>query len=158
MQLELPVAVPVGRYPVRVELAVTGGAKHTQIPAAWRQTVEDVCVVTVGEPVDTPLLTLVAEPEPVDVVAGGHADLSVTVGSAAGAPLSLEAHLISPWGTWEWLGPGVLGADVPAGGTVALDFDVAPPLWVGPGQWWALIRIAAAGRVLYTPAVSVRVR
>ena len=47
VQLELPVAVPVGRYPVRVELAVTGGAKHTQIPAAWRQTVEDVCVVTV---------------------------------------------------------------------------------------------------------------
>jgi hypothetical protein len=39
-----------------------------------------------------------------------------------------------------------------------LDFDVAPPLWVEPGQWWALVRVAAAGRVLYTSAVSVRVR
>ncbi|OKH81056.1 alpha-mannosidase [Mycobacterium sp. ST-F2] len=158
VQLDLPADVAAGRYPVRVELAVTGGDKHHQIPAAWRQMVEDVCVVTVGEPGDAPLLRLVEEPQPVDVVAGAHADLSVIVGSAAGAPLSLEAHLISPWGTWEWLGPGVLGADVPAGGTVAFDFDVAPPPWVGPGQWWALVRIAAAGRVLYTPAVSVRVR
>lgn len=101
---------------------------------------------------------MVEEPQAVDVVAGEHADLSVVVGSAAGAPLSLEAHLISPWGTWEWLGPAVLGADVPAGGTAAFDFDVAPPSWIGPGQWWALVRIAGAGRVLYTPAVSVRVR
>ena len=158
VQLDLPADVAAGRYPVRVELAVTGGDKHHQIPAAWRQMVEDVCVVTVGEPGDAPLLRLVEEPQPVDVVAGAHADLSVVVGSAAGAPLSLEAHLISPWGTWEWLGPAVLGADVPAGGTVAFDFDVAPPSWVEPGQWWALVRIAAAGRVLYTPAVSVRVR
>ena len=158
VQVALPADIPAGRYPVRIELAVTGGAKDTQIPVAWRQLVEDVCVVTVGDPGDTPLLRLVAEPAAVEVVAGEHADLSVVVGSAAGAPLSLEAHLISPWGTWEWLGPNVLGADVPAGGTVAFDFDVAPPPWVGPGQWWALVRIAAAGRVLYTPAVSVRVR
>lgn len=158
VQVALPADIPAGRYPVRIELAVTGGAKDTQIPAAWRQLVEDVCVVTVGDPGDTPLLRLVAEPVAVEVVAGEHADLSVVVGSAAGAPLSLEAHLISPWGTWDWLGPNVLGADVPAGGTVAFDFDVAPPPWVGPGQWWALVRIAAAGRVLYTPAVSVRVR
>ncbi|MUL44739.1 alpha-mannosidase [Mycobacterium sp. CBMA293] len=158
VQLELPADVAPGRYPIRVELAVTGGAKGRQIPGAWRQTVEDVCIVTVGEPAGTELLTLVAEPEAVDVVAGERAFLSVTVGTDAGAPLSLEAHLISPWGTWEWLGPSVVGADIPAGGTVALDFDVAPPRWVDPGQWWALIRIAAAGRVLYTPAVSVRVR
>ncbi|MUL77416.1 NEW3 domain-containing protein [Mycolicibacterium sp. CBMA 226] len=158
VQLELPAGVPAGRYPVRVELAVTGGDKQHQVPASWRQLVEDVCIVTVGEPADAPLLRIVAEPEPVDVAAGGHADLSVVVGSAAGAPLSLEAHLISSWGTWDWLGPAVLGADVAAGGTVAFDFDVAPPPWAEPGQWWALIRIAAAGRVLYTPAVSVRVR
>ncbi|TXH18038.1 MAG: alpha-mannosidase [Mycobacterium sp.] len=158
VRLQLPADVAAGRYPVRVELAVTGGDKQHQIPAAWRQTVEDVCIVTVGAPADNPLLRLVEEPQAVDVVAGEHADLSVVVGSAAGAPLSLEAHLISPWGTWEWLGPAVLGADVPAGGTAAFDFDVAPPAWAGPGQWWALVRIAGAGRVLYTPAVSVRVR
>ena len=89
---------------------------------------------------------------------GGTATLSVTVGTDAGAALSLEAHLISPWGTWEWLGPSVVSAELGAGGTATLDFEVAPPAWVVPGQWWALVRIAAAGRLLYTPAVAVTVR
>jgi alpha-mannosidase len=35
---------------------------------------------------------------------------------------------------------------------------VAPPVWVEPGEWWALIRIACAGHHLYTPAVKVTVR
>ncbi|MDR3659244.1 MAG: NEW3 domain-containing protein, partial [Mycobacterium sp.] len=158
VRLELPAGVAAGRYPVRVELAVTGGGRHHQIPAAWRQTIEDICVVTVGEPTGAELIKLVNEPQAVEVAPGESASLSVTVGSAAGADLSLEAHLVSPWGTWDWLGPSVTGAELPAGGTVALDFDVTPPSWVRPGQWWALIRIASAGRVLYTPAVSVRVR
>ena len=46
----------------------------------------------------------------------------MTVGSHAGADLALEAHLISPWGTWEWIGPAALGAVLPARGTVDLGF------------------------------------
>ena len=45
----------------------------------------------------------------------------------AGATWPLEAHLISPWGTWEWIGPAALGARAAARGTVELGFDVAPP-------------------------------
>ena len=104
------------------------------------------------------LLKLVSGPRPVEVTQGEKATLSVTVGTDAGADLGIEAHLISPWGTWEWLGPSVIGAELPAGGTTTLDFDVAPPDNVEPGQWWALVRIAAAGRLLYTPAVAVTVR
>jgi alpha-mannosidase len=114
-------------------------------------------VVSVGETA-AELLKLVVGPQPVDLAAGGTAALSVTVGTDAGAALSLEAHLISPWGTWEWLGPSVVSAELGAGGTATLDFEVAPPAWVVPGQWWALVRIAAAGRLLYTPAVAVTVR
>ena len=84
--------------------------------------------------------------------------LSVTVGTDAHADLAVEAHLISPWGTWEWLGPNIIGADLPARGTVDLEFDVAPPAWVEPGEWWALIRVACAGELLYSPAVKVTVR
>src|SRR6185312_15428120 len=51
----------------------------------------------------------------------------------------VEAHLISPWGTWEWMGPAAVGRELPARGTMELGFDVAPPVWVEPGQWWALI-------------------
>ena len=84
--------------------------------------------------------------------------MTVTIGTHARADLALEAHLISPWGTWEWIGPAALGAVLPARGTVELDFDVAPPPWVEPGQWWALIRVACAGQLVYSPAVKVTVR
>ena len=79
------------------------------------------------------MLRLVTEPGAVDVAAGDTARLGVTVGTDAHADLAVEAHLISPWGTWEWLGPNVVGAVVPARGTVELEFDVAPPAWTEPG-------------------------
>jgi hypothetical protein len=146
----------------------------TLIPPAWRQTVEDVCLVTVdapaghrckltafrhgGRPTQREVLKLVSGPDAVDVAAGTSARLAVTVGTDALADLAAEAHLISPWGTWEWMGPAAIGATLPAGGQVDLEFDVAPSVWVKPGQWWALIRVACAGRLLYTPAVKVTVR
>ena len=153
VEVAVPGAVVPGLYPVRAELAATGGA----IPASWHQTVEDVCVISVGSH-DDQLLRLVTEPQAVDVVAGERARLCVTVGTDAHADLAVEAHLISPWGTWEWLGPNIVGDVVPARGAVELVFDAAPPAWTEPGQWWALIRVACAGELVYSPAVSVRVR
>jgi len=153
VEVTVPERAAPGLYPVRAELAATGGA----IPASWHQTVEDVCVISLGGHEDT-LLRLVAEPRPVDVAAGETARLRVTVGTDAHADLAVEAHLISPWGTWEWLGPNIIGDVIPARGTVELGFDVTPPVWAEPGRWWALIRVACAGELVYSPAVSVRVR
>jgi hypothetical protein len=56
------------------------------------------------------------------------------------------------------LGPSVVGVELPARGSVVLGFDVTPPASVRPGDWWALIRIACAGHLIYTPAVKVTVR
>jgi hypothetical protein len=157
--LTVPGDAAVGVHPVRAELAVTGSDAH-HIPASWRQVVEDVCMVWVG-PQDssgTEVLRLVAAPEAVDVVAGDTARLAVTVGTHAHADLAVEAHLISPWGTWEWIGPAASGAVLPASGTVTLQFDVSPPAWTAPGEWWALIRVGCAGHLVYTPAVKVTVR
>ena len=114
-------------------------------------------MISVGA-TDDRVLRLVTDPEPVEVTAGETATLSVTVGTDAHADLAVEAHLISPWGTWEWMGPNIIGADLPARGTVELEFDVAPPAWVEPGEWWALIRVACAGDLVYSPAVKVVVR
>ena len=155
--LTMPPGTPAGLYPVRAELAVTGSGDAT-MPAAWRQVVEDVCMVVVGAPSELDVLRLISEPEEVDVAAGESARLAVTVGTDARADLAVEAHLISPWGTWEWMGPAAFGAVLPAGGTVELGFDVAPPAWVEPGEWWALIRVGCAGRLIYSPAVRVIVR
>lgn len=156
LDAEVTAAVPAdaapGLYPVRAELAVTG---RRGLPASWRQTVEDVCMIEVGDPEAAQVLRLVAGPSAVQVHRGRQDRLSVTVATDAHADLSVEAHLISPWGTWDWLGPAVVGAELPAAGMVTLNFDVAPPLWVTPGRWWALVRVASAGQLVYTPAVSV---
>ena len=115
-------------------------------------------MVSVGGADDGGLVYLADGPADVEVAAGDSARLAVTVGTDACADLSLEAHLISPWGTWEWIGPATLGAVLPARGTVELGFDVTPPAWVEPGQWWALVRVGCAGRLVYSPAVKVTVR
>ena len=145
----VPPEAPPGLYPVSAELTLSG-----DLPAAWRQTVEDVCVIAVGEGTGE-LAYLVAEPEDVVVPPGGRARLAVTVGTDAHADLALEAHLISPWGTWEWLGPASRGAVLPARSTVEVGFEVSPQHWAARGRWWALIRIGCAGRLLYTRAVAV---
>jgi len=149
----MPPGTAAGLYPIRAELALTGAA----VPASWRQAVEDVCVVSVGS-TDDQVLRLTADPQPVVVAAGDASTLEVTVATDSYARLSVEAHLISPWGTWEWLGPNIIGAVVSARGSVDLVFDVAPPAWVQPGEWWALVRVACAGELVYSPAVRVIVR
>lgn len=153
VDVTMPPATAAGLYPLRAELGVTGSA----LPASWRQVVEDVCVIAVGA-TDDRVLRLITDPEPVEILAGETATVGVTVGTDAYADLGVEAHLISPWGTWEWMGPNVIGADLPARGTVELTFDVAPPAWLEPGEWWALIRVACAGDLVYSPAVEVVVR
>ena len=154
LAVSVPASAEPGLYPVRAQLRVSGDG----IPAAWRQTVEDVCLVEVGAACDEAKPIYLAEgPADVELTAGDTAALTISVGSHAGADLSLEAHLISPWGTWEWLGPAAVGAVLPARGTVDLTFTVAPPAGLDPGQWWALVRVGCAGRLVYTPAVKVTV-
>lgn len=154
--LTVPADTGAGLYPVSAELAVTGG-DSAALPPSWRQRVEDICVVTVGEPAGQ-ILKLVTGPTPVKVKAGDTAHLWVTVGTDARTDLTAEAHLISPWGTWEWLGPAAVGARIPGGGQVEIGFEFTPPVWVEPGEWWALIRVGCAGRLVYSPAVKVVVR
>jgi alpha-mannosidase len=151
-----PPDVTPGLYPIRAELALTGN--HVSMPPSWRQVVEDVCIVSVGAPTEDSLLRIVTDPQPVDVQAGERAELKVVVATDAYADIAVEAHLISPWGTWEWMGPPASGIELTARGTAELSFDVAPPVWVAPGQWWALVRVAGAGQLQYSSAVKVTVR
>ena len=154
LTIRVPDDAAPGHYPVRAELALSG-----DVPPAWRQRVEDLCVITVGDPGED-LIRLVEPDQATEIVVdrGQTARLTATVASGAHGDLDLEAHLISPWGTWEWIGPASLGATLPARSSVEVGFDITPPPWATPGRWWALIRIGCAGRLLYTPAVTVGVR
>jgi len=152
IELTVPADAAPGHYPIRAGLQLTG-----DVPPAWRQTVEDVCIVTVGDP-EGDVVALAGEPEDVIVDRGGTARLRAIVSSGACGDLALEAHLISPWGTWEWIGPASVGEVLPALSRAAVEFDISPPRGLTPGNWWALIRIGCAGRLLYTRAVAVTVR
>jgi len=152
--VRIPAHVEPGVYPVRAQLQLSGD----HLPRSWHQVVEDVCLVSVGDVDEGTLLHLVDGPADVEVAVGDSARLTVTVGSEAGADLNLEAHLVSPWGTWDWMGPPTRGAVLPARGTVELSFDVTPPPWVKPGRWWALVKVASAGNPVYSHAVNVSVR
>jgi alpha-mannosidase len=153
VSLAIPARTEPGLYPVRAQLRVTGD----KVPAAWHQVVEDVCIVEVGAGHEADLVYLADEPAEITLAAGDTARLTVTIGTNARADLALEAHLISPWGTWEWIGPAALGTVLPARGKVELGFDVTPPAWLEPGQRWALVRVGCAGRLVYSPAVKVTV-
>jgi alpha-mannosidase len=148
-----PADAEPGRYPVRVRVEPAGD----ELPASWWQVVEDVAVVTVGASLEDGLIRLSAEPEPVRLSRGERGRVAVRVASAAGAPITLEAALVSPWGTWELAGPRLVGAELPAGGEVELAFEVNVPKWAAPGKWWALVRVAGAGRLLYSPTVPLEV-
>jgi alpha-mannosidase len=158
--VKLPARADPGLYSLRAQLRVTAD----DLPPAWCQVVEDVCVVSVGDMGEASaseacaLVYLADGPVDVEVTAGDSARLAVIVGTDACADLALEAHLISPWGTWEWIGPAARGAVLPARGSVELSFDVTPPIWVEPGEWWALVRVGCAGRLVYSPAAKVTVR
>jgi alpha-mannosidase len=160
LEADVVVAIPArtrpGLYPVRAQLRITGSSTG-EVPPPWRQMVEDVCTVAVGATEDEELVYLVDGPSDIAVTAGDTARVTVTVGTHARTDLALEAHLISPWGTWEWIGPAALGAVLPARGTVEVGFDVTPPAWLEAGQWWALVRVGCAGRLVYSPAVKVTV-
>ena len=60
--LTMPADAPSGLYPVRAELAVTGS--DASMPAAWRQVVEDVCTVSVGDSADDEMLDWSANRRP----------------------------------------------------------------------------------------------
>lgn len=151
VRVTVPADADPGLYPLRARLDPSG-----DVPRAWRQPVEDVAVVRVGDPGSDRLL-YVDDPSEIEVTAGRSARLTVVVGTDAHADLAIEAHLISPWGTWEWAGPPALGAVVPARDQVELSFDIAPPVWATPGTWWALVRVGGAGTQAYSTAVRMAV-
>ena len=142
--MALPAGADPGAIRSALQLTLTGDA---DLPPPRRQTVEDVCLITVGDPAGL-VLRLVAGPggrRPAR--AGERGRITIEIGTDCRADLALRAHLISPWGTWEWIGPAAVGAVLPASGQVRLDFDVTrrhrpDPAMVGAGPGGRRRRIA----------------
>jgi len=86
---------------------------------------------------------------------GGQGELLVRVTSGLASELHGEAQLVSPFGTWEMLGPLAQGFSIAPGTSTVLRFAASVPATARNAQWWALVKVMYYGRVRYTEAVPV---
>jgi alpha-mannosidase len=150
-----------------------------QIGDGLGQVLEDATLVTVGEDappaLDQPLaalLPLLAEqehaqtaeielsllPASLVVAAGERAELLAQITNRTASEIRGECQLVSPFGTWKWLGPWTRGFDVAPGAAAALAFPVLLPTGARPGaRWWALAKVMYFGRVRYSECAEVAV-
>ena len=86
---------------------------------------------------------------------GERGELRVRLTSGLASELHGEAQLISPFGTWEMLGPWTQGFSVEPQASTELRFAVDVPVTARHAHWWALVKVMYYGRVRYTEAVPV---
>ena len=86
---------------------------------------------------------------------GGQGELLVRVTSGLASELHGEAQLVSPFGTWEMLGPLAQGFSIAPGTSTVLRFAASAPATARNAQWWALVKVMYYGRVRYTEAIPV---
>jgi hypothetical protein len=86
---------------------------------------------------------------------GSDGELQVRVTSGLASELHGEAQLVSPFGSWEMLGPWTQGFSVAPGASTVLRFAVHVPVTARNSQSWALVKVMYYGRVRYTEAIPV---
>jgi hypothetical protein len=90
------------------------------------------------------------------LIPGARGELQVRLTNRLASELHGEAQLVSPFGTWQMLGPWTRGFGAAPQDSVTLRFTVSVPETERPGsQWWALVKVMYFGRVRYTEAVPV---
>jgi alpha-mannosidase len=90
------------------------------------------------------------------LIPGARGELQVRVTNRLASELHGEAQLVSPFGTWQMLGPWTQGFGAAPQESVTLRFTVSVPETERPGsQWWALVKVMYFGRVRYTETVPV---
>ncbi len=143
------------------------------------QVLEDTTLITVGEPpapargmpreqrdalLVADMVAREAEvevamaPAVLEVAAGQRAALTVRLANRTASVIRGESQLMSPFGTWDQVGPWTRGFTAGPGETVTVDYAVAVPAWARPGShWWALAKVMYFGRVRYTECARIQV-
>jgi len=86
---------------------------------------------------------------------GDRGELLVRLTSGLASELHGEAQLVTPFGSWEVLGPWTQGFSVGPGASTVLRFAASVPVTARHARWWALVKVMYYGRVRYTEAVPV---
>ncbi|MEU0535024.1 glycoside hydrolase family 38 C-terminal domain-containing protein [Amycolatopsis tolypomycina] len=125
------------------------------------QLLEDTAEILVGTPPPRDDLVEVGLAEAVVVKPGGCAELPVAVENLAQSEIRGAIAAISPFGTWAdemTIGPRLQPFRLAAGGKATVPITVRAGHTARPGaHWWVLVRVAAHGRLVYSPAVEVRI-
>ncbi|HEY6494347.1 MAG TPA: hypothetical protein VIZ43_13810, partial [Trebonia sp.] len=143
------------------------------------QVLEDVALVTVGEPggadpdlppeelffrLQSDVMALAGEAglevltPAVRLAPGESGTLEVRVTSHVASALRGELQLISPVGTWPATGPWTQPVSVTPGGDATARFVVTVPATAEPGwESWLLVKLMYFGRVRYSEAVRLTV-
>ena len=86
---------------------------------------------------------------------GGQGEILVRVTSGLASELHGEAQLVSPFGTWDMLGPLAQGFSLAPGTSTVLRFAASVPATARNARWWALVKVMYYGRVRYTETIPV---
>lgn len=135
-------------------LFVPGGAAVPP-PAAPGIAQGDPLVGTVALAARPLGLELTAITESLTLRPGGADRLTLRVTNIAESAIEGEAMPVSPWGTWDFVGPYVTGFHVAPHSGSDITFDVRVPADALPGHWWIMIKLMWFGRVQYSPAIPL---
>ncbi|NUR24427.1 MAG: glycoside hydrolase, partial [Catenulispora sp.] len=94
----------------------------------------------------------------VTLAPGERTTLRVGLANRTHGRIDGEAMPVSPWGTWDFIGPYAIGFGLDAGTESEIEFEVAIPADAAPGHWWAMVKLMWFGRAQYTAAVPLVVR
>ena len=82
--------------------------------------------------------------------------IEVEVASRAASEIRGEVQLISPAGSWPFLGAWTSAFSAAPGAAALLSFPVTAPADARPGQrWWALAKVMYFGRARYAEPVEI---
>ncbi|GGU28558.1 alpha-mannosidase [Lentzea flava] len=126
------------------------------------QVLEDTVEVVSGPTTDRTLVDVLLRAGALLLAPGEHSLLPVTLLNRVQSEVHGEVTVVSPFGTWGddvTIGPRTQPFVIPPGGkiTVPVTATAAPTARRG-GHWWTLVRVAAHGRLYYSPAIPVSVR
>ncbi|ACU70268.1 glycoside hydrolase family 38 [Catenulispora acidiphila DSM 44928] len=161
-----------GMYFVRVQLAVGESVIEDVVsvlidapeyapPATSPETEIELGVQTQGTKSDTARptgLEITSITPSLTLTRGEHTTLRVTLTNTTRSRIDGEAMPVSPWGTWDFIGPYATAFSIEPGATTEVAFDVTIPATADPGHWWTLVKLMWFGRAQYTPAIPVAVR
>jgi hypothetical protein len=94
----------------------------------------------------------------VQLAPGQQGELIVRVTSHLASELRGEAVVVSPFGSWELIGPRTQAVTLAPETSAELRFLVTVPAIARPGShWWTLVKFMYFGRVWYTESVPVTI-